>query len=69
MSCVVCREPGPELCSWTCLKRATAELDANVAALRSQASDDGDQRDRLAARNGELTSALLRHPQPPERIG
>lgn len=63
MSCVVCQEPGPDLCTWTCLRSASAELDRNMATLRALGHGDG-QRYELAARNGELTSALIRHPQP-----
>lgn len=64
MSCVICYEPGPDLCSWTCLRSATAELESNMAALRTFSTDDADRRYDLAARNGQLTSALIRHPQP-----
>jgi hypothetical protein len=65
MSCVVCHEPGPNLCSWTCLRSATAELDENMISLHSLGPGESERRYELAARNGQLTSALIRHPQPP----
>lgn len=68
MSCVVCYEPGPDMCSWTCLRSATAEREPNMAVLRALPADDTDRRYGLAARNGELTSALIRHPQPPTQV-
>lgn len=66
MGCVVCNEPGPGLCSWSCLRSASAELEANMGALRLLQADDSARRYELAARNGELTSALVRCPKPPK---
>lgn len=61
MLCSMCQKSGPAVCSWACVQAATKELDANVEKLRSLPldDDDGNRRYQLAARNGELTSALM----------
>jgi hypothetical protein len=61
-ACVVCDRPcdgGNLLCSRDCLLRANREIDQNVAVLHRR-SGDPEARAALAARNGYLTSALLR---------
>lgn len=61
-SCLICGTPcvdGGLLCSRECLLRANRELDANVAVLRQRTADPA-RHAALAARNGYLTSALMR---------
>ena len=60
--CVMCGEPAGvdnPLCSRDCLLEARHELDDNVALLHQQGID-GERRAALTARNGDLTSALIR---------
>lgn len=60
MACLICTEHGPALCTETCRRAASRELDGNLAALRAMPADSGDgHRYELAERNGQLTSALL----------
>lgn len=61
-SCIVCKQPtgrSVPLCSRDCLLEARRERDANMVVLRQKALD-GDALSALAARNGYLTSALIR---------
>lgn len=59
MSCVICTEAGRALCSETCRRSATRELEANLASLNALPADRASARGKLVERNGQLTSALV----------
>lgn len=61
MVCVICDEPGPEVCSWPCLRGARDEIRSNIRALHRlpPGGEHAERRYELAARNGQLTSAMV----------
>jgi hypothetical protein len=63
-TCVMCAAPvaDPDVCcSLQCAELAQRELGRNVARIRSpRAVRDPELRERLTARNGQLSAALIR---------
>jgi predicted nucleic acid-binding Zn ribbon protein len=64
-ACIVCAGPVPEdagCCSFACALETERELKRNVGSLQRlrRRREAAEERRRLAVRNGELSSALLR---------
>ena len=59
--CVVCEQPGDELCSYSCLEASMREREENVATLHGLGDTPAsrERRRALELRNGRITSALM----------